>query len=46
VSTAGYDAIVVGAGPAGCIAALTLARVVLVSRSSTRRVGATRRAGT
>jgi menaquinone-9 beta-reductase len=40
VSTAGYDAIVVGAGPAGCIAALTLARggarVALVDKA---RVG-------
>ena len=40
MSTAGYDAIVVGAGPAGCIAALTLARggarVALVDKA---RVG-------
>ena len=40
VSTAGYDAIVVGAGPAGCVAAFTLAeggaRVALVDKA---RVG-------
>jgi menaquinone-9 beta-reductase len=40
VSTAGYDAIVVGSGPAGCIAAFTLARggarVALVDKA---RVG-------
>jgi geranylgeranyl reductase family protein len=41
VSTAGYDAIVVGAGPAGCIAALTLAkggaRVALVDKAQLGR---------